>query len=272
MSLLSAFFFFFKKEFPKLFNNNQEIDDIILLLVFSIFVLMIVYKLNLVLLFLLFVLLGYNNLSGKEGKISFQWLMTIVLIFLLLSIGFFKFFLAENLALQAVKDYNNQDIDSAIVKMDKAAKTFSNSDYYIGLSQLYLLEASDIFNNNWSLEDDIAKQLEEKQNNLRDIASQAETAAEFASKIDPWNAMVWQNLGLVYENTSFLIEDRTDQALEAYNKAEELSPFSFFVYFSKARIYERRGDKEKALEQYEKAFAINSSYQGLSDKIQELKD
>ncbi len=272
LSLLSAFFFFFKKEFPKLFNNNQEIDDIILLLVFSIFVLMIVYKLNLVLLFLLFVLLGYNNLSGKEGKISFQWLMTIVLFFLLLSIGFFKFFLAENLALQAVKDYNNQDIDSAIVKMDKAAKTFSNSDYYIGLSQLYLLEASDIFNNNWSLEDDIAKQLEEKQNNLRDIASQAETAAEFASKIDPWNAMAWQNLGLVYENTSFLIEDRTDQALEAYNKAEELSPFSFFVYFSKARIYERRGDKEKALEQYEKAFAINPSYQGLSDKIQELKD
>ena len=273
LSLIFAFFFFFKKEFPRFFNNNQGIDDAVLLLVFSIFILLIVFRLNFVLLFLLFALFGFKEgLPEKESRSSFKWLIAIALVFLLLSSGFFKFFFAENLAQQAVKSYNNQDIDSAIVEMDKAAKVFNSPDYYIGLSQLYLLKASDIFNNNWSLEDDVAKQLEEKQNNLKDVVSQAETAAEFASNLDPWNATAWQNLGLVYENTSFLIEDRTDKALEAYSKAEELSPSSFFVYFAKARIYERKGEKEKSLEQYEKAFDINPSYQGLADKIKELKD
>jgi len=81
-----------------------------------------------------------------------------------------------------------------------------------------------------------------------------------------------KNLGLVYENTSFLIEDRTDKALEAYSKAEELSPSSFLFILPKQESMKEKGIRKNTLEQYEKAFDINPSYQGLADKIKELKD
>lgn len=269
--LVFVFLSFLKKGLRTFLNDDSEINDIVFLSVFSIFVLMIIHGLDLILFVLLFALLGFGeSFSEKKNRISFKWLIVVALIFVLMSIGFFKYFTAENLARKAIEDYNNQDIDAAIVKMDKAARTFNYSDYYVGLSQLYLLKASDIFNNNWTLDDDIEKQLQEKQSNLRDVASQAEAIAQFASRIDPGNFIVWQNLGLVYENTSFLIEDKTDQALEAYDKAEELSPDNFLIYLARARIYERKGDKEKALKEYQDAFKIYPSYQGLPEKIEGL--
>ena len=272
-SLVFVFLYFFKKEFPRFLNGGSETDNIVFLAIFSIFALLIVRGIDLALFFLLFALLGFwDGSDDKESRASFKWLVAIGLIFALMSIGFFKFFAAENVAVKAIEKYNNKDINAAIVEMDKAARMFNYSDYYVGLSQLYLLKASDIFNNNWSLDDDIEKQLEEKQKNLRDVASQAEAVAEFASKIDPQSLVVWQNLGLIYENTSFLIEDKTDKALEAYNKAEEFSPDNFLIYLARARIYERKGDEENALKQYEGAFSINPSYEGLQNKIEELKD
>jgi len=273
LSLVFVFLSFLNKGLRSFLNDDSEARDVIFLTVFGIFVLMIFHGLDLILLVLLFVLLGlWESFSEKEGRVSFRWLMVVALIFVLMSVGFFKYLTAENLALKAVEDYNNKDIDAAIVKMDKAVQTFNYSDYYVGLSQLYLLKASDIFNNNWSLDDDIEKQLEEKQKNLRDIASRAEAVAEFASRIDSRNFIVWQNLGLVYENTSFLVEDKTDKAMEAYNKAEEFSPDNFLIYLARGRIYEKKGDKEKALKEYESAFSIYPSYQGLEDAIEELRD
>ncbi|MDD5696909.1 MAG: hypothetical protein PHO90_02980 [Candidatus Pacebacteria bacterium] len=273
LSLVFVFFLFLKKGFSCFLNKDSETDNLVFLVVFSIFVLMIVHGLDLVLFFLLFTLLGFwESFSERENRISSKWLIAVGLVFALMTIGFFKFFIAENLAQKAIQDFNNKDIAAAIVKMDQAAKTFNYSDYYIGLSQLYLLKASDIFNNNWSLDDDIEKQLEEKQKNLRDVASQAEAVAEFASKIDSQNYLVWQNLGLIYENTSFLVEDKNDKALEAYTKAEEFSPDNFLIYLARARVYERKGDEESALKEYESAFNIYPSYEGLEEKIEELRD
>jgi tetratricopeptide (TPR) repeat protein len=273
LSLVFVFFLFLKKGFSCFLNKDSETDNLVFLVVFSIFVLTIVHGLDLVLFFLLFALLGFwESFSEKENRISFKWLIAAGLVFALMSVGFFKFFIAENLAQKAIQDFNNKDIPAAIVKMDQAARTFNYSDYYIGLSQLYLLKASDIFNNNWSLDDDIEKQLEEKQKNLRDVASQAEAVAEFASEIDGQSYLVWQNLGLIYENTSFLIEDKTDKALEAYTKAEEFSPDNFLIYLARARVYERKGDEESALKEYESAFNIYPSYEGLEEKMEELRD
>jgi tetratricopeptide (TPR) repeat protein len=248
-------------------NNSSEADDLVFLIIFSLFVLMFVWRIELLLFALLFIFIGFSeSFYGKEKTISFKASVILFVLFLLMSILFFKYAFAEQWRIEAFDQYKN-DINGAILKMEKGSKTYESSEYYIDLSQLYLLRASDIFNNNWDLDDSVQKQKEENDKLVKEITSQAEVVAQRATVIDKYNFIAWQNLGVIYENTSFLVNDNSEKAINAFDKAIELSPNNFLAYVSKGRIYEERKDQTNALKAYKRAFEIYPAYEGLEEKI-----
>jgi len=237
-------------------KNASEAEDMVFLTIFAFIVLMMVGKIELLLLSFLFIFIGFSeSFYGREKKIQFKALSVIFVFFLLMSVFFFKYAIADQWRTQAYNEYKN-DINNATVKMEKAARMYESSDFCIDLSQIYLLKAADIFNNNWDLDDSVKDQKEANNKLIKEITSQAEVIAKRATIIDKYNFVAWQNLGLIYENTSFLISDNSEKAINAFNKAIELSPKNFLAYISKARIYEERGEKDSAQKEYNKALEI----------------
>jgi tetratricopeptide (TPR) repeat protein len=154
--------------------------------------------------------------------------------------------------------------------MEKASSLFNVSDYYVGLSQLYLLKATDIFNNNWTLSEHFETQKQENKKSIEGLVSKSEVTAKRATIIDPYNFIAWQNLALIYENTSFIINNNNEKALDALNRAIELSPNNYLAYIAKGRIYEELKEKELALEEYKKALNIYPQDKELEEKIEVL--
>jgi tetratricopeptide (TPR) repeat protein len=151
--------------------------------------------------------------------------------------------------------------------MEKAANVWRSSDYYISLSQLYLIKASEDFEQKWTT----SEKKEEQKQSIKNSALKAEEFAKIACDIDKNNFQSWHNLGLVYENTNFLIEDRTEQAMAAYEKAKSLAPQNYDIYVAIARLLEEDKKYSEALLEYKKAFALNPLDNAVSQKIIELQ-
>ncbi|MDD5012774.1 MAG: hypothetical protein PHD93_00030 [Candidatus Pacebacteria bacterium] len=251
-------------------KNDSEKDNIIFILIFLLFISLLVWKIEMITLILLFIFLGiYEGFHGKDLKINFKVLSGVAIIYLIMSIAFFMYLFSEELSRKAANEYKD-NIDQAIVKMEKASSLFNVSDYYVGLSQLYLLKATDIFNNNWTLSEHFETQKQENKKLIEGLVSKSEVTAERATIIDPHNFIAWQNLALIYENTSFIINNNNEKALDALNRAIELSPNNYLAYIAKGRIYEELKEKELALEEYKKAFSIYPQDKELEEKIEVL--
>jgi hypothetical protein len=271
--LLVLFLYISFKGIVCFLKNNTDIEDVLFLNILSIFILLMVWKIEVILFVLVFIFWGlWESFTKEKINIPFNSLIVIFIVSLIMVFCFTRYFISDKLFTTAFDDYNNGNIDEAVLKMEKAAKVFGSSDYYIGLSQLYLLKATDVFNNNWSLDQNINEQKEENDKLMKTLASQAEVIAQKATSIDPYNFLTWQNLGLVYENTSFLIEDKSDKALESIDKAISLSSNNFLAHVVKGRIYEAKKQKEKALEEYKKVLEIYPSYEKINEKIEELNN
>jgi tetratricopeptide (TPR) repeat protein len=151
--------------------------------------------------------------------------------------------------------------------MEKSSKLWKLSDYYIGASQLYLIKASNDFEQEWTTE----KKKEEQRQSIKDGTSRAEVLAKSACEFDKNNFQSWQNLGLVYENTNFLVEDKTEEAIDAYNKARMLAPQNYDIYVAIARLLEESKKYDEALAEYKKAFELNPLDEAVFKKINQLQ-
>lgn len=252
------------------FKNGSEKENIVFILIFLLFISLLIWKIELITLILLFVFLGiYEGFHGKDLKINFKALSGVAIIYLIMSIAFFMHLFSEELSKKAVNEYKD-NLDQAIVEMERALSFFNVSDYYIGLSQLYLLKATDIFNNNWTLSEHFETQKQENKKSIEGLVSKSEVTAKRATIIDPYNFIAWQNLALIYENTSFIINNNNEKALDALNRAIELSPNNYLAYIAKGRIYEELKEKELALEEYKKALNIYPQDKELEEKIEVL--
>jgi tetratricopeptide (TPR) repeat protein len=220
-----------------------------------------------------FFVLGVWVNSNKSEEICFDlekrnYFLQISLIFsVLLFLGGVIFlgkqWLAEHFYKQSIREYTEQKFDEAITNSVRAAIMFGDGDYYVGASQLYILKASDIFN---------SQEAESRKKEIQDLASQGESLANIATSRDPQNYNVWHSLGLIYENTSFLISDKNKEALRAYEQAQKLAPYNFDVYYAIGRVFEKQGDKTNALINYEKALELNPNLVELKEKIKTLKE
>ncbi len=265
-----VFIIFAFKGIKRFLESDSETEDIVFITTFVLFCVLIIFRIEIILFVLLFLFLGiYENFYSKEKIISFKALLVIFVIFLIMTIYYFVFLNSERLFSEASREFNS-DINKAIEKTERAARYTEKSDYYIGLSQFYLLKAVDIFENNWSLSEDVKEQKQENEKMMKAFISQAEVAAEKATSIDKYNYLVWQNLALIYENTSFLVNDNTDKALNALDKAIELSPKNYLAYYIKGRIYEESKRSDEALEAYKKAFSINPNYEDVREKVEDI--
>jgi tetratricopeptide (TPR) repeat protein len=221
-----------------------------------------------------------TNIKSKDKR-SLIIKVILILVALIMFFGVFMFksqYIAEALFQGSIKAYNalnqnsykKQELDYPIRLANMAVGLFPGSDYYVGLSQLYIIKASKAYE-----ESLISGQTDEMktagENEARNLASQAESLAKIATAREPQNYKTWANLGLIYENTSFLIDDKTQAALDAYEIAKKLAPNNYEIYFSEGRIYEKNGDKENAIKNYERALLLNPGLTELSAEIETLK-
>jgi len=283
---LLLIFFFYRQGFKYFLDFKREkkdttvnVRDILFPAVFSLSLLMFFYRIDTLSLFLLFFSLGLwdGQQKGEERIFEISNLSKNVmravfsLFFIFLSIivfYFFSYYRAEFFYQKSVKNFKaNGTIIESIGDMEKAVKLWKSIDYQIGLSQLYLLKASDDFGQKWTTEEKKKEQIDA----VKQSVLKAETAAKLACNKDKNNFQSWQNLGLVYENTNYWIEDRTEDALSAYSKAEKLAPQNYDIYVAIGRLLEKQGKTEDALNEYQKAFELNPLDTDLIKKIDSLK-
>jgi len=263
-SLLFLIFYFYFKGFKELFKK----DDFIFPIAFCFSLTLFFYRIDLLIILLFFIFLGLFDEEKKEKEINiifFKSLYSLFLILLLLSsFYFYNYIKADYYYNKSINDFkNNVAMSKVIIEIEKSEKLFSKSDYDVSLSKLYLIKASDYFKERW-----ITKEKKEEQKKLiEENILKAEYFAQKASQIDYNNFLVWQNLGLLYENANYLIGDKYDEAISSYEKAKELAPNNYSIYFALGRIFENKGEKEKAFDYYSKAFELNNSDQDLKNKI-----
>lgn len=269
--LVLLIFFFYSQGFKYFLDFKRERDDktvnvrdIIFPAVFSLSLLMFFYKIDIISFSLFFFALGLwdGQQKGEERVFEISGMsknaMKVVfsVLFVILGLVFFNFinyYRAEIYSQRSIRNFKNGGaMTESIGDMEKAVRLWKASEYKILLSQLYLIKAGDDFSERWTT----AEKKEEQKNSIKENALKAEEAAKSACKSDKNNFQSWQALGLVYENINHLIEDRTSDALDAYNKARALAPQNYEIYVATGRMLEKQGKKEEALESYRQAFDL----------------
>ena len=268
------YFLSFKKE-----KNDSSVNvlDILFPTVFCLSLLMFFYRIDIAFLFLFFSTLGLwsGQQKGEEmiidipsPKIAKTIISIIFILWSLVIVNFINYYRAELHYQKSIINYNNQGaIIESIIEMEKAAMLWKSSDYNIGLSQLYLIKASEEFEQKWTTKE----KKEEQKQSIKEDALNAEAFAKIACDSDKNNFQSWQNLGLVYENTNFLIEDKTEEAIITYNKAKALAPQNYDIYVAIARLLEEDKKYDEALVEYKKAFDLNPLDETVVNKINELQ-
>jgi tetratricopeptide (TPR) repeat protein len=97
--------------------------------------------------------------------------------------------------------------------------------------------------------------LEQNQQRGHELASQgryeaARRAFRSAVESDPTDATAWANLGLAASLTN-----HQEEALDCYTRALRLEPSHWLAHYNLGLFWDRRGDRERALEHLERAFA-----------------
>lgn len=271
------YFLDFKRERD---DKTVNVRDILFPVVFCLSLLMFFYKVDIISLVLLFFALGLwdGQQRGEErifeisgfSKNLARAVFSLFFIFLgLVVFNFINYYRAEIAYQKSINNFeNNGAIIESITSMERAVQLWKSSEYEIGLSQLYLIKAGDDFEQRWTTKD----KKEEQRSSIKENASKAESSAKVACDIDKNNFQSWQNLGLVYENTNYLVEDRTEDALSAYNKAKNLAPQNYDIYVAMGRMLEKQNKPEEALKSYEKAFELYSLDDELNNKIKSLNN
>jgi tetratricopeptide (TPR) repeat protein len=192
----------------------------------------------------------------------------IFIIWAVVVVNFVSYYRAEIHYQNSVINYSKQGaIIESIAEMEKAAKIWKSTDYYIGAAQLYLIKASNDFEEEWTT----TEKKEEQRQSIKDGTARAEELAKSACVFDKNNFQSWQNLGLVYENTNFLVGDKTKEAIDAYEKAKFLAPQNYDIYVAIARLLEESKKYDESLVEYNKAFELNPLDETVIRKINELQ-
>ncbi|CAD8092570.1 unnamed protein product [Paramecium primaurelia] len=76
-----------------------------------------------------------------------------------------------------------------------------------------------------------------------------------AVEINPYYSLAYFNKALLYQNIG-----EKDKALNDYNKAIQLDPNDAEAYYNRAILYQEIGENEKALNDFNQAFQLNPNF------------
>jgi len=87
---------------------------------------------------------------------------------------------------------------------------------------------------------------------------QAIPVLERALEQEPENEMIWTNLGAAYLGNPVLAQDEEQRkAIEAFERAIEISPIAPSVHYNLALIHRDRGEVEQAMRRFRQAIGAN---------------
>jgi len=250
-----VFYFFLKKlKGGEFFEIKLGISASLFSLIFISFF----YPFNFTLWFLFWFLVGLFGFFFFEKDISFKintqfrsmvsnFVFVMVLIVGLSLVSFnVRWYLAEMYYFEGLKETTN--FERATERLLKATRLNPLMDnYWRDLSQLYLLQANSIIQNQ-------KVPVEEKRERVNFLIGLGAESTNRAINLAPFNVINWNARGFFYQNLVG-IEGAENQALISYRRAMQLEPSSPFPYGELARVYillaqnfAQKGEKEKSIE------------------------
>ncbi|MDK2949049.1 MAG: Tetratricopeptide repeat [Patescibacteria group bacterium] len=262
--LIFLSFFYFEG-----FKNFLKEDDIIFPMAFSFSLLFFFGAIDIFIILIFFILFNSWIKERKEIKIEKAMIVALLIIFVFAGFNYYNYIKADNHYNRSL-DYflSGELLGKSINEMEKSIQSFEISDYYIALSKLYLLNASQYFEERWVTQEKI----NEQRNMIEENISLSEKYAKKAIEIDKNNFQSWQKLGFLYENINFLEEEKTEDIIYNYQEAKKLAPQNYDIYYALGRAFEESGERELALEEYKKALELNPNDNELFNKIELWKD
>lgn len=239
---------------------------------FTLFVLLFFYSFDIVLMSLLFLFLALFSITSQKGKsVLFKkmkpgtiFLVICGLSLILMSVIALNYFYILNYFSESyynvATESHKGDRDKGIEDLEKSNSFVEKEKTLIGLSQLYLLKASDLYNESRLLETK-EEDREVKKEECENFMQLSEEKAIKATKISPYDYFAWFNLGNIYNNRRYLRdEELADKAIEAYIKATEVAPFTKEAYVALIQVYSELGNVDKREEFVEKIRVIDPNY------------
>jgi len=265
ISLLILLSFFYFRGFKNFLKEN----DIIFPMAFSFSLLFFFGTMDIFIILIFFILFNSWIKERKEIKIDKTIIVALLVLFVFAGFNYCNYIKADNHYNRSL-DYflSGELLGKSINEMEKSIQFFEISDYYIALSKLYLLNASQYFEERWVTQEKINEQKKLIEENI----ALSEKYAKRAIEIDKNNFQAWQKLGFLYENINFLKEEKTDDIIYNYQEAKKLAPQNYDIYYALGRAFEESGQKELALEEYKKALELNPNDKELFNKIKSWKD
>ncbi len=154
---------------------------------------------------------------------------------------------------QALSALASKNQDRALQKMEQAASIDDADVYFRQLAQMYLLKAQSVLKSNPAQDSDAAK-------NLQVLISNAINASKRATDLNPKDVNNWAVRGVVYENLIGAIATASDWAQKSYDEAIKLDPKNPYYLLQKGVIYYQGKDYQNAQKNLETALALKPDY------------
>lgn len=223
---------------------------------FTLFLLLFFYGFDLILMSLLFLSaallvtflekrkeISFKNMNSNVIVLILGLLALLLMAIIVLNYFYYQDYLAESYYGKAI-EIHSEDRSKGIEYLEKSNGYIEKEKTLIGLSQLYLLKASDLYTQSKLLEtkeEDRTTIMEE----CESFMALSESKAVRATEISPSDYYTWINLGNIYNNRRYLRDEPVEEkVIDSYTKASELAPNNKAAFSALVQIYSELGNVE----------------------------
>lgn len=258
----------------ELFFNNKAKEDYLALILglfastVSLLVFYFIYGSGLVIDLFCFLLLAIVIAFVVEKKKVYELkqgsakMLTAVLLFIIIFVACVSFLIFGGQRYYANINYTaglaqlqKGDIDKAIVKLERAVILNKKNDAYLSqLAQAYIFKIQKTINDSNIVDEDKTKAIQM-------LVGNAINASKMAVDYNPKSSNSWSILAFVYQNLVGFSSELQELAENSYKTAISFSVHNPYLETQLGVIYYQKDNYNEALAQFEKAKAINSSYE-----------
>ncbi|MBI4134938.1 MAG: tetratricopeptide repeat protein [Candidatus Sungbacteria bacterium] len=143
---------------------------------------------------------------------------------------------------RGVESFSRGDVDNAVANIVRAASLNTNNDqYYRALAEVMLARVQNVLNRAATSQDPNLR------NEFQANVSDAISAAQRATVVNPNDSLNWVTLGLVYQALVPFLQGAEGLAIQAYDKALQYEPQNPSYQYSKAGTHVALADRVQTL-------------------------